>query len=515
MQSAKSWALPLLAEFGQAALRGADFAEVMRLGARCAADGLRIGKAVIFGSAPNAEAVSDKIPDITFFAQASVGWDVELLRQVVVDGRGQLPADRLIRDGSPMCLIFNRETEGDSWPDFLESGGVSEVICASIGAGDTRYGVLEVGAEAIGHFTADDQAFMSALANLLAAAFLRFRENPGRERIGAARDIPSDEVPAIARSAVEIPIGIAVLDDEGTILQSNAFYNEYISGHVVAENHAPAKILSEIKDERATGETLLRLVGGKEIWVRLDVFPLFDHDRRQFGSCTIITDVTRTRFKRLAPNPDLPHRIRNILSVIRVIARRTAERSESVEDYAAQLESRISALARVQTGMIADPNAGVDFGMLVSEEMLAHSVKGDKVTARGPRVKLWSKAAETLALAIHELTENAIKYGALSAKSGRIDISWRVDSEANPSRLELEWCEFGVPVVASAPRRRGFGHELIERTLPYELAATTSIDFLPGGIRCAVTLPLARRPPSAEFHRGPLLWTESSLADAP
>jgi two-component system, chemotaxis family, CheB/CheR fusion protein len=111
------------------------------------------------------------------------------------------------------------------------------------------------------------------------------------------------------------------------------------------------------------------------------------------------------------------------------------------------------------------------------------------VDVSGPEIKLRAKAAETLSLAIHELATNAVKYGALSARSGHITVSWQIE-HASDARLVFEWVETGVPVIDQEPSRSGFGRELIERGLPYELKATTALEFRRGGIRCVIELPL-------------------------
>lgn len=195
----------------------------------------------------------------------------------------------------------------------------------------------------------------------------------------------------------------------------------------------------------------------------------------------------------MPPAVELIHRVRNILSVIRVIVRRTAERAQSVEDCAAQLEARVAALARVQAALVASQDEYTDIGTLIDDQVVAHSVRDGRIRLQGPRVPLKAKAAETLGLTMHELIENAMKFGALSAKDGRIDVIWWVEEADRPRRLKLEWIESGVAVLAAAPRVRGFGHELIERTLPYELSAETSVDFQPGGFRCALAIPLNDR----------------------
>jgi two-component system CheB/CheR fusion protein len=108
----------------------------------------------------------------------------------------------------------------------------------------------------------------------------------------------------------------------------------------------------------------------------------------------------------------------------------------------------------------------------------------------GPTVRLQPKAAENFALLIHELATNAVKYGALSSKTGRVEVRWRIGQADGAARLAFDWIETGVRVADGAPRRRGFGTELIERTIAYELGADTSLRFEPDGLRCTIALPL-------------------------
>jgi two-component system, chemotaxis family, CheB/CheR fusion protein len=94
---------------------------------------------------------------------------------------------------------------------------------------------------------------------------------------------------------------------------------------------------------------------------------------------------------------------------------------------------------------------------------------------------------------LHELTINALKFGALTEATGHISIDWSIDHNATPPRLHWRWYETGVGMVEPAPQRRGFGQELIERVLPYELGARTALTFAPGGVRCEIDLPLNER----------------------
>jgi two-component system CheB/CheR fusion protein len=116
-------------------------------------------------------------------------------------------------------------------------------------------------------------------------------------------------------------------------------------------------------------------------------------------------------------------------------------------------------------------------------------------------VRLRAKAADSIGLAIHELATNAIKYGALSGDGGHIDVNWRIEGTDGDRRLKLEWRESGVRIAAVAPRRRGFGSELIERTLRYELDAETELEFTPGGVRCTIAMPLNDRTATMDAPR--------------
>lgn len=206
-----------------------------------------------------------------------------------------------------------------------------------------------------------------------------------------------------------------------------------------------------------------------------------------------VTAITRAEERQRLLLAELQHRVRNTLGVVRSIARRSAETSETVEDYAAHLDGRLNAFARTQSMVTRDPEAGVDLEFLVVEELLSyHAREGEQLRVSGPPVRFQPKAAETFALAIHELATNAIKYGALSQPSGRVDVSWSVQNGGDPTELVFDWRERGGPKVAP-PQRRGFGTELLERTLAFELKGKTTLAFDPSGLHCTIVVPLTRR----------------------
>lgn len=187
---------------------------------------------------------------------------------------------------------------------------------------------------------------------------------------------------------------------------------------------------------------------------------------------------------------ELQHRVRNVLGLVRSLVRRTAETSVSAEEYAAHLEGRISALARTQAFAMRQPRDGVNLEELVDAELIAHAARDGKVKTAGPPVRLRAKTAETLGMALHELTTNAVKFGALSSPRGHLTITWRKELEREDPSVRLEWVEEGVPL--REPTHRGFGRDLLERTVPYELRGASRLTFEADGVRCVIDIPLTR-----------------------
>ncbi|WP_375160709.1 PAS domain-containing protein [Bradyrhizobium sp. RDT46] len=206
-----------------------------------------------------------------------------------------------------------------------------------------------------------------------------------------------------------------------------------------------------------------------------------------------VTAVIRAEERQRLLLAELQHRVRNTLGVVRSIARRSAETSSTVEEYASHLDGRLNAFARTQALVTRDPEGGVDLEFLVVEELLAYNAReGEQMRVAGPRVRFQAKAAETFALAIHELATNALKYGALSRPDGRVEITWRLEKGRDPAMFLFRWRERGGPPVKPPPRK-GFGTELLERTLAFELKGDTALAFDPAGLECSIAIPLSKR----------------------
>ena len=186
---------------------------------------------------------------------------------------------------------------------------------------------------------------------------------------------------------------------------------------------------------------------------------------------------------------ELQHRVRNMLAVIRSIYRRSREDGASHDEFAEHFEGRLRAVARYQT-YVDTVGSGIEIEDMVRDELLeSMCLDGPNCSIEGPALRLRQKPAELMGLAIHELATNSMKFGAL-AQGGQIRVSWSVQRQEEAGLLQFRWAETGVSVAGSAPRPSGFGRQLIEEALPYQLGAATSFELKPGGLTCTILLPI-------------------------
>lgn len=191
---------------------------------------------------------------------------------------------------------------------------------------------------------------------------------------------------------------------------------------------------------------------------------------------------------------ELQHRVRTTLATTRMIARRSAELSESLEEYAAHLDGRLAALARVQNVILQNVRAGVDLGRLVTDELASARAYGDEgAQVSGQDVRLHLRAAEPLALALHELTTNALKFGALSGSEGRLAVTWEIAAREGKPHLVFDWVESGLSLDPQVPRRRGFGTVVLLEMMAYNLGAEVDLTIAADGLRYRMVLPLTDR----------------------
>lgn len=186
---------------------------------------------------------------------------------------------------------------------------------------------------------------------------------------------------------------------------------------------------------------------------------------------------------------EFQRQLRGLFAGLRILVRQTTQGRESVEDYAARLEGRIGALARVHEMLMRAPAEGVDLQEIVCSELLAQAVAEARYRIEGPEIRIARESATSLALAFHELTLNALEHGALTSPDGGIEVTWRSSGQDGTDWLQIHWSEHLSSGELTPRAGKGFGCELIERMLPYELSARTRIEWAAEGVRVELFIP--------------------------
>ena len=175
---------------------------------------------------------------------------------------------------------------------------------------------------------------------------------------------------------------------------------------------------------------------------------------------------------------ELQHRVGNIFALVSATAKRTVASSDSLADFLPKFEGRMMALARTHTYLTGDHWDDISIEKIVSRELADYNdIDSEQITITGSEIKVNAAEAQILTLAIHELTTNAIKHGALKSPTGRLTVSWTAQGEDG---FFFDWRESGV-VIPGQPDRRGFGSFILDSVVPTQLEGKATRDFLTGG----------------------------------
>jgi len=247
------------------------------------------------------------------------------------------------------------------------------------------------------------------------------------------------------------------------------------------------------RDLRKAGETLdreLRILTfkGRTRWLIGRSVAVGEPGKAPIGFTGVNIDITEQKTseerERLLAH-ELDHRAKNMLAMVQSVVR--LSRGDIVPDFREAVLGRIQSLARSHSLLAASRWEGADLMHLVRDE-LEPFMSGEhaEIRATGPRVKLRPAAAQTLALLIHELATNAVKYGALSSESGRLSVQWSLSSSERD--LVLDWNESGGPSVR-IPAQKGFGSRLLANSVERQLHGKIRLNWHADGLHCEVVIP--------------------------
>lgn len=211
--------------------------------------------------------------------------------------------------------------------------------------------------------------------------------------------------------------------------------------------------------------------------------PLKDRGDRIAGYSVVAHDITarketerRLRFL----SAEVDHRAKNMLAMVQAIADLSSRTATGMDDFLAAFQARIQAMSVAHTLLSDNRWSGASVAGII-EGTLAGFRGDDRIRLSGCDAVLRPRAAQDLALALHELAINATKYGSLSVLGGRVE----VDRRREGAQLVIEWREIGGPAVA-APTRQGLGAQVIRHGAG--IKGTVDHRFDADGVRCIFTL---------------------------
>lgn len=182
---------------------------------------------------------------------------------------------------------------------------------------------------------------------------------------------------------------------------------------------------------------------------------------------------------------ELNHRVKNTLMVVQAMAHQTFRGASSPDHQVSTFTNRLAALSGAHDALSRTNWSGACLSEIVRQGLLICGADDLRLDVSGPEVVMPASATVSLVMVLHELSTNAMKYGALSGLTGRVTVHWKVQDDG---MVEIEWVESGGPVV-SPPSRKGFGSRLLTEAVPRQLGGRVSLDYEAKGLRCLIAVP--------------------------
>ncbi|MBJ6128475.1 HWE histidine kinase domain-containing protein [Microvirga splendida] len=190
---------------------------------------------------------------------------------------------------------------------------------------------------------------------------------------------------------------------------------------------------------------------------------------------------------------ELHHRVKNTLATVQALVGATGRSTGSFDEFYHSFSKRITSLARTHNLLTEDYWQTAPLREIALNELKPFAdSRLPRFMLLGPSVELSADLAVPVGMALHELTTNAVRYGALSNPTGYVRVQWAVDEVEGPRKLHLEWREVGGPQVKE-PLHRGFGSTLLQRILPMQCNAEVEVQYAQEGLRFRMEAPLVEQ----------------------
>jgi PAS domain S-box-containing protein len=310
----------------------------------------------------------------------------------------------------------------------------------------------------------------------------------------------------VSRDVMEaLPVALYTTDAEGKLLYFNRAAEELWGykpdlgtqrwcgaqriftpdGAVLPHERCPMAVALYEKRAMVGPEALAERPDGSRVPFMPYPTPIFDSDGTMIGGVNMLIDLSeqkRAMAQQRGLLDELNHRVKNTLATIQSLATQTM-RGTAVPEARA-FEGRLLTLSRVHDQLSRHSWEWADFGLIANQSFSPGS-PNKHIRLDGPEVRLKPKSALAVAMVLHELAVNAERHGALSTPAGSVALTWDVEN----GKLLIDWREMGGPAVC-APRKRGFGTRLVERSILEELKGAAKIDYDAAGLHCTMEIPL-------------------------
>ncbi len=307
----------------------------------------------------------------------------------------------------------------------------------------------------------------------------------------------------------QAPIGAVVISLDGCFVRVNEVFcrmtgyeDDELAGKAAADITHPDDL------ESATQQAIRLIAGeitdynlehrflrkdGTVLWVQVSMRVMRDPKGEPLYFLPTYEDLTerkREEERQRLMVRELNHRVKNTLATVVAICDQSLESADSLGAFSDAFRGRIASLSQAHEALAHARWEGARIQELLRRSLAPYDDAGSaRVKISGEDALLPARVVAPIGMALHELTTNAAKHGALSRSSGRIEVKLRTTPE-DPPILALEWIETGVDGLRE-PARRGLGLALIEQGVGYDTGGRVRIEFAPDGLRCEMLVPLA------------------------
>jgi two-component sensor histidine kinase len=213
--------------------------------------------------------------------------------------------------------------------------------------------------------------------------------------------------------------------------------------------------------------------------------------RRQREVEAHLAERERTHERQSLLIRELHHRVKNTLATVQGLLGATARSTQSMGEFYRSFSDRLVSLSKTHNLLTEDYWQTAQLHQMLTNELGPYDDgTSRRIVLNGPSVELSADIAVPTGMAIHELTTNASKYGALSVPDGRVEVVWSLRQVSEGQRLSLSWSERGGPAVKQ-PTHKGFGSTLLQRVLAQQCNADIAIEYAPDGLVFRMDAPLA------------------------